>query len=199
MQVFRCFHGCMLLHISRDRKVGCPVIALISNPAVKRTGLQPAAYFTVRSLFQPGAILQLPFNFDRAIDGLTKVTLRGGVVGKVTFAVVFVSLALGSVAWTVSNIWLSVAALVMIFTLSFAMLWRLINFADRNPQAALLEGAEFLVHEQIVHASKSLPTIPITQIEQVQPEVIEGPSADPELALIPDVEVQTLPDSGGKN
>ena len=47
MQVFRCFHGCMLLHISRDRKVGCPVIALISNPAVKRTGLQPAAYFTV--------------------------------------------------------------------------------------------------------------------------------------------------------
>lgn len=143
--------------------------------------------------------MQLPFNFDRAIDGLTKVTLRGGVVGKVTFAVVFVSLALGSVAWTVSNIWLSVAALVMIFTLSFAMLWRLINFADRNPQAALLEGAEFLVHEQIVHASKSLPTIPITQIEQVQPEVIEGPSADPELALIPDVEVQTLPDTGGKN
>ena len=50
MQVFRCFHGCMLLHISRDRKVGCPVIALISNPAVKRTGLQPAAYFTVSRL-----------------------------------------------------------------------------------------------------------------------------------------------------
>ena len=143
--------------------------------------------------------MQLPFNFDRAIDGLTKVTLRGGVVGKVTFTVAFVSLALGSIAWTVANIWLSAAALLLIFTLSFVMLWRLINFADRNPQAALLEGAEFLVHEQIVHASKSLPSIPIGQIEQVQPEVIEGPAADPVLAQIPDVESLVLPGNEGKN
>ena len=102
--------------------------------------------------------MQLPFNFDRAIDGLAKVTLRGGVVGKVTFAVVLVSLAMAMIAWTVSNIWLSAAALGLVFVLAFSMLWRLINFADRHPQAALLEGAEFLVHEQIVHASKSMPT-----------------------------------------
>ena len=143
--------------------------------------------------------MQLPFNFDRAIDGLTKVTLRGGVVGKVTFAVAFVSLALGAIAWSVSNVWLSSAALVMVFTLSFVMLWRLINFADRNPQAALLEGAEFLVHEQIVHASKTVPVIPQNQVEQVQPEAIEGPSADPSIAQIPDTESQTLPNLGGQN
>jgi len=143
--------------------------------------------------------LELPFNFDRAIDGLSKVTLRGGVVGKVTFAVVFGSFALAAIAWSVSNIWLSAAALAMVFTLMFVMLWRLISFADRHPQAALLEGAEFLVHEQIVHATKTLPTLPLKEIEQVQPEAVEGPSANPELAQIPDQEVQALPNAGGQN
>ena len=142
--------------------------------------------------------MQLPFNFDRAIDGLTKVTLRGGVVGKVTFAVVLVSTALGAIAWSVSNIWLSAAALTMVFTLSFVMLWRLINFADRNPQAALLEGAEFLVHQQIVHATKALPTLPLPQLEQTQPEPVEGASADSTLAQMPDQEPTTLPGDGGQ-
>ncbi len=132
--------------------------------------------------------MQLPFNIDSAINGLSKVTLRGGVVGKVTFAVVFACLALVAIAWSVSNIWISAAALCMVFILAFVMLWRLITFADNHPQAALLEGAEFLVHEQIVHASKSLPLLPPQQVEQVQPEAIEGPAADPQLAQQPDEE-----------
>ena len=140
--------------------------------------------------------MQLPFNFNSAISGLSRVTLRGGVVGKVTFAVSLVSIALTAIAWSVSNIWLSAAALLMVFTLTFVMLWRLINFADRHPQAALLEGAEFLVHEQIVHATKTLPAIPLNQIEQVQPEAVEGPAANPELAQIPDQEVEILPSAG---
>jgi len=146
-----------------------------------------------------GGNLQLPFNIDSAISGLSKVTLRGGVVGKVTFAVSFVSLALGAIAWSVANIWLSAAALAMVFSLAFVMLWRLISFADRHPQAALLEGAEFLVHEQIVHATKGLSTIPLSQIEQVQPEAIEGLAADVELAQIPDQETRSLPNVGGAN
>lgn len=134
--------------------------------------------------------MQLPFNFDSAINGLSKVTLRGGVVGKVTFAVSLVSIALAVIAWAASNIWISAAALLMIFVLAFAMLWRLISFADRHPQAALLEGAEFLVHEQIVHATKNLPSILISEIEQTQPEAVEGPAANPELAQIPDQVVE---------
>lgn len=132
--------------------------------------------------------MELPFNFDKAIDGLSKVTLRGGVVGKVTFAVVFSSAALAAIAWSASNIWLSGAALVMVFVLAFVNLWRLINFADRHPQAALLEGAEFLVHEQIVHATKALPSLPLNEVQQVQPEPVEGPSANPALAQLPDQE-----------
>jgi hypothetical protein len=141
--------------------------------------------------------LPLPFNFDSAIDGLTKVTLKGGVVGKVTFAVVLISVAIAAIAWSIQNLWISAAALVMIFTLAFTMLWRLINFADRNPQAALLEGAEFLIHAQLVHSTKGHPTLPINQIEQVQPEAIEGPSADERLARLPDQDVEPLPPKSG--
>lgn len=45
------------------------------------------------------------------------------------------------------------------FFLCFPMLWRLISFADKNPQAAILEGAEFLLHQQLVQGSKDIPAI----------------------------------------
>lgn len=32
--------------------------------------------------------------------------------------------------------------------------WKLIDFADKHPEAALLEGAEFLTHEQMKLAQK---------------------------------------------
>lgn len=140
--------------------------------------------------------MQLPFDFEKAIDGISKVTLRGGVVGKVTFAVVLVSLALAAISWSVPNIWLAGAALVMVFVLAMTAIWRLINFADRHPQAALLEGAEFLVHEQIVHASKNNPIIQVDAIEKVQPEIIEGPAANPELAKVPDEETLEIAKGG---
>ena len=141
--------------------------------------------------------MNLPFNFDRALEGLSKITLKGGVVAKVTFAVVAVSLALTMIAWSVANIWLSAAALFFVFTLSFTMLWRLVSFADRHPQAALLEGAEFLVHEQIVHSSKSMPVIPLDQSIPIQPELIEGAAANPEIAQQPDQDTQALESNGG--
>jgi hypothetical protein len=129
--------------------------------------------------------VNLPFSFDKAIEGLSKVTLKGGLVGKATFAIMVVSLTLAAIAWAANNVWISAAALVMVFTIAFVMLWRLVNFADRHPQAALLEGAEFLVHEQIVHASKSLPVIPAEVVNQIESEVaeplaIEGESAETE-------------------
>jgi hypothetical protein len=42
----------------------------------------------------------------------------------------------------------------------FPLLWRLISFAERHPQAALFEGAEFLAHEQMIMGMKSTPVLP---------------------------------------
>lgn len=141
--------------------------------------------------------MQLPFDFDKAIEGLSKVTLHGGVVGKVTFALVLISVTLGGIAWTASNLWVSVAALGMVFVLAFTMLWRIINFADSNPQAALLEGAEFLVHQQIVHSAKDLPNIPTPQLEPIEPEAVNLQPADAALAQLPDQDAPVLPNQGG--
>src|SRR5664279_1278498 len=47
----------------------------------------------------------------------------------------------------------------------------LVSFADKNPQAALLEGAEFLLHEQITLGTKAQPQLQtdINQQEQAAP------------------------------
>jgi hypothetical protein len=52
------------------------------------------------------------------------------------------------------------------------MLWRLINFADRNPQAALFEGAEFLAHEQMRLGTKAVPILPKATSPQQPPETL---------------------------
>jgi hypothetical protein len=144
--------------------------------------------------------VNLPFNIDSALQNISKVNLRGGVVGKVTIAVIASCLCMALVAWSAQNIWLSAAALAGIFALAFPMLWRLISFADRHPQAALLEGAEFLVHEQLLQATKGHPALTIEPTDRVQPVEIEGASANLQIALQPDIEGEParLENSGGR-
>ena len=130
--------------------------------------------------------MKLPFDLDGIVQNLSKVKLKGGVVGKVTLTVMIVSLCLAVIAWSVQNIWISGAALALVFILAFAMLWRLINFADRHPQAAIMEGAEFLVHEQLRLGSKAQPIIVVDPMDRIQPEPTEGASANPQIAAQPD-------------
>ena len=124
-------------------------------------------------------------DFSQIFEGISKVKLRGGVVGKVSTVLICVSAAMAAIAWSIQVIWVSVLALVFVFALCFVMLWRLINFADRNPQAALLEGAEFLAHEQIQLGMKSSPTLP---------ESCELPQTAHEHPSIVDLRAAALPD-----
>lgn len=134
----------------------------------------------------------MPINFGKAINGLAKVTLRGGVVGKVSFIVSLSVLSLTVVAWQASNILISSAAIGLVFLLALIAMWKLISFADRHPQAALLEGAEFLVHEQIVHASKSNPRIEVDLKEKIQPEPFSSAETDIDMAEFPDQNIDDL-------
>lgn len=143
--------------------------------------------------------MNLPFNFDSAIDGLHKITLKGGVVTKQTFAIVVVCLSITVITWGANDVWLSRGAVAGILLFAFVMMWRQTNFADRHPQAALLEGAEFLAHQQIVHASKNMPVIPAPQTMQVEPEPVEGLAPSIELADAPDQEATEADDMEGKN
>lgn len=111
--------------------------------------------------------------------------LRGGVVGKVSVVLICVSASMAAIAWAVSMIWVSVLALVLVFALCFPLLWRLLNFADQNPQAALLEGAEFLAHEQMRLGMKSMPVLP---------ESAALPQLAPKSSVVEDVAAAALPD-----
>jgi hypothetical protein len=114
--------------------------------------------------------------------------------------VIVVSVTLAIIAWSARDIWISVAALVCVFTLAFTMLWRLISFADRNPQAALLEGAEFLAHEQLTLGIKSKPEITLDREDRVQPIPIDQEVV--EIAGLPDQDAQPsmgLGQDGGRN
>ncbi len=94
------------------------------------------------------------------LDSASKITLSGGVVGKVCKVLIFVALAFAIIAWSVKVVWVSAIALGMLFLLCFPILWRIVSFADRNPQAAILDGAEFITMEQLRLGTKANPQLP---------------------------------------
>lgn len=111
----------------------------------------------------------MDFDLDKVLQKVSAIKLPGGVVGKVSAVLIVASVCIGGIAVLAKNEWILGGGIVAIFLLAFPMLWRLINFADRNPQAALLEGAEFLLHTQIVMGSKNNPIIPL-EVETITEE-----------------------------
>ena len=109
------------------------------------------------------------FDLDKILSSVSKIRLPGGVVGKTCVVLIVIALAMAAIAWSVRVVWISAMALIFIFVLCGIMLWRLITFADRNPKAALLEGAEFLLHEQLLKlGKKDDPTLTVDPKEIIE-------------------------------
>jgi hypothetical protein len=102
----------------------------------------------------------MEIDIGKMINSVSKVTLKGGIFAKTCTVLIIVSLSFFGISYFAKNIWISAAAIGLIFILTFIILMRLINFANKNPQAAILEGAEFLVHEHIQLAAKGIPNLP---------------------------------------
>jgi hypothetical protein len=99
------------------------------------------------------------FNLQSILHHVSKIRLPGGMVGKVCMVLIIVALSMVAIAWSVKIVWVSALTVILLFLLCFVMLWRIISFADKNPQAAILEGAEFLMHEQLMLGTKANPEI----------------------------------------
>lgn len=124
----------------------------------------------------------LPFNLDSVTQNISRLKLTGGLAGKICYVLIYVALAMAVISWSVKTLVVSLLSLAMIFVLSLITLWRLINLADKNPQSALMEGAEFLLHEQLLIGTKQQPEIPLREVKVVE----SGPivlSAAEQLAL----------------
>ena len=80
-------------------------------------------------------------------------------MGKASMVLIVLCSVVGGVAATSSNEWVKGGAILGMILVVSQLLSRLIDFAKTHPQAAILEGAEFLRHEQITMASKADPQI----------------------------------------
>lgn len=106
----------------------------------------------------------IKIDFEQMIGSISKVKLRGGVVGKVCTVLIVIAVATAIIAYVAHSIWVCVLALVLLFGTALPILLRLLTFADKNPQAALFEGAEFLAHEQMQMGMKSTPILPESKV-----------------------------------
>lgn len=131
--------------------------------------------------------MTLPFNLNSILQNISKIKLHGGVVGKVVLGTIFICGFIAAISIVAKDLWISGAALALISIFSFTMFWRLINFADRHPEAALLEGSEFLVHETITQATKEEATVKIEPTDREQPIAVDKTTITPQIASQPDV------------
>ena len=150
---------------------------------------------------------QMAFNMgitiEKVLQTVSGVKLPGGVVGKVSLVLIVVSICVCGMAAYSENEWIIGGGIAGTFILVFTILWRLINFADRNPQAALLEGAEFIIHERIRMGTKANPSIPL-EIDALTEEGHEELPPGEEALLDKPDEVPALPavvptDGGERN
>lgn len=129
------------------------------------------------------------FNLGEVFQGLSKVILKGGVVGKVTGCISVFVVIMGIMAWSIGNVWLGLATLVSLCFIVREILIRLIDFAHKHPQAALLEGAEFIQHERLVHQSKDRDIIPVkNDHKKLANSDVGSLLVDPSDVLQPDIE-----------
>jgi hypothetical protein len=107
-------------------------------------------------------------DLDKILERVSRVKLTGGLVGRVCTVALVYSVVIGVLGALSRNEWVMGGAVVAILVIVFPMLWRVINFAEKNPQVAILDGAQFLKHEQLVLASKGVPEITVIPEAQIQ-------------------------------
>lgn len=130
----------------------------------------------------------MDLDFNKLLQNVSKVKLHGGVFGKSCIVLVIVSFSMLGITWAVKLAWISALALVLLFTLVFIILWKLISFAAKNPQAAILEGAEFLTHERLQLAAKGKQNIPFLPSDFSEEKPLVLGEEEKKLLDVPDEE-----------
>lgn len=102
----------------------------------------------------------MPLDLEKALQSVARVRLSGGVVGRVCQVVMVVSVCFVALASWSGNAWIRAGGIAAVFLFAFPLLWRAVNFAERNPYAAMLDGADLLLHQRMMLGTKAQPTIP---------------------------------------
>lgn len=125
--------------------------------------------------------------FEKEIESIQKIRLNGGIFGKAALVLIILIIAVSAVCLRLSTWWLILALMLPMMVIVLYNLKRLMDFAIANPHAAIMEGAELLQHEKLVHETKLLG--PITPL----PPTTDHPTL--ELGNVIDVEVDDADDA----
>ena len=100
-------------------------------------------------------------DFEKALENLKTVKLTGGVFGKTSLVLIVLAICAAAVSIKVDVWWIPLALMLPVFGIAFYTLKRCLDFAEKNPHAAIMDGAELLVHEKIIHGRKGQDVLPV--------------------------------------
>lgn len=122
-------------------------------------------------------------DLEKILESVKTVRLSGGIFGKTTLLLVVLCISVATVCFKIATWWFGMALMLPLMGIITYALKRCLDFAEKNPYAAIMEGSELLIHERIVHARKNVavisPTEPILDHESPTPIESEVIAPDP--------------------
>ncbi len=91
----------------------------------------------------------------KQIDQLKSIKLSGGVFGKTTTLMVVLTICLSVISIKIELWWITLVLMLPVMGIVFYSLKRILDFVEKNPQAAIMEGAELLIYEKLNYAHKN--------------------------------------------
>ena len=142
------------------------------------------AHFDAFGRYDSGAVAKDPLELLKEIgvsqETLESVRLRG-VVGKATLALISIAALLAVVASRLSIAWMLLAVAILGVAIFVFFLFRILSFADKHPDLALLEGAELVQWKQMDVAAKGVGNLPGGPLIETPPPIdtpLLGPKAN---------------------
>lgn len=112
-------------------------------------------------------------DFEKALDSVKTIKLTGGIFGKTSLILVVLCICVSAISIKIGTWWFSLIVMLPMMMLIFYSLKRVLDFAEQNPHAAIMDGAELLVHERIVHGMKGNEIIDSTAaIDHQQTDIL---------------------------
>lgn len=93
-------------------------------------------------------------NFDKALESISKIKLTGGIFGKTTVLLIVFCICVAAVCLKLGDWQFALILMLPLMAIVFYALKRCLDFAEKNPFAAIMDGAELLVHERMLHGKK---------------------------------------------
>jgi hypothetical protein len=125
-------------------------------------------------------------DFEKALENIKTIKLTGGIFGKTSLVLIVLTICAAAVSLKVDVWWVPLALMLPLIGITFYILKRCLDFAEKNPHAAIMDGAELLVHERIIHGRKGqdmLPDLPLTVDHEPPPLPLQDLNLPDQLPL----------------